>query len=169
MTIVSIASRWLGAVLLVFSISGCCSSGIHTMTSHHDDAAILASAKADIDAANQAWLPGLRNRDAQSIVAAYADDGLFIAHDGTATRGREAIAAMYTQRFTRLREILGGGVVPDGLTVVSPALIYEWGHAWIEMAPEKAGQPTVRSGGSYLTVWQRGDDGHWRITRNIAI
>ena len=25
-----------------------------------------------------------------------------------------------------------------------------------------------RSGGGYLTVWQRETDGHWRIVRNLA-
>jgi uncharacterized protein (TIGR02246 family) len=134
-----------------------------------DDKAVLAAAKADIDAANEAWLPGLRNRDAQSIVAAYADDGIFVGPDGTITRGRDAIAQMYAARFTRLREITAGGVVQDGVTVINPDLIYEWGHAWLEMVPETAGQQPVRSGGSYLTVWRRGADNHWHIVRNLAM
>jgi len=133
-----------------------------------DTAAILASARPDIDAANAAWLPGLRRRDAQAIAAAYADSGLFIAADGAVTRGRAAVARLYAARFPHLREIRAGGVVQDGLAVVGPALVYEWGHAWIEMAPETAGGPPVRGGGAYLTVWQRERDGHWRIARNLT-
>ena len=53
-----------------------------------DTAAILASARPDIEAANAAWLPGLRKRDAAMIAAPYADSALFIAADGTVTRGR---------------------------------------------------------------------------------
>src|SRR6185503_11160115 len=93
-----------------------------------DTAAILASARPEIEAANAAWLPGLKRRDAESIAAAYADSGLFVSADGTTIRGRAAVARMYTARFPRLGEIRGGAVVQDGLVVAGPALVYEWGH-----------------------------------------
>ena len=133
-----------------------------------DTTAILASARPEIDAANAAWLPGLRERDAAAIAAAYADSGLFVAGDGTVVRGRAAVARMYAARFPRLRAIRGGAVVQDGLTVLGPTRIAEWGHAWLELAPERDGGPPGRSGGTYLTVWQREADGHWRIARNLA-
>jgi uncharacterized protein (TIGR02246 family) len=133
-----------------------------------DTAAILASARPEIDAANAAWLPGLRQHDAGAIAAAYADSGFFISRDGTVTRGREAIARMYAARFPRLRPIRDGGVVQDGLTVLGPTRIAEWGHAWVDLEPERAAGPPVRSGGTYLTVWDREADGHWRIVRNLA-
>jgi len=133
-----------------------------------DTAAILASARPEIDAANAAWLPGLRGRDADAIAAAYADSGLFVAGDGAVTRGRAAVARMYAARFPRLPAIRGGAVVQDGLTVLGPARIAEWGHAWLELAPARDGEPPRRSGGTYLTVWEREADGHWRIARNLA-
>jgi ketosteroid isomerase-like protein len=134
-----------------------------------DTAAVLASARPDIEAANAAWIPGLRRRDAASIVAAYADSGIFVSPDGTVVRGRAAVAAMYAARFPRLREIRAGAVVQDGLAAAGPALVYEWGHAWLEMAPAAAGGAPVRSGGAYLTVWRRESDGHWHIARNLAL
>jgi ketosteroid isomerase-like protein len=133
-----------------------------------DTAAILASARPEIDAANAAWLPGLQHRDAAAIAAPYADSGLFVAADGTVIRGRDAVAHMYAARFPRLRPIRAGGIVQDGLTVLAASRIAEWGHGWLEMEPEHAGAPAVRSGGSYLTVWERQSDGHWRIVRNLA-
>ena len=133
-----------------------------------DTAAILASARSEIDAANAGWLPGLRNHDAKAIAAPYADSGLFIAGDGTVTRGRDAVARMYEARFPRLRPIRAGGIVQDGLTAIAPTRIVEWGHGWLELEPERAGAPPVRSGGSYLTVWERQADGHWQIVRNLA-
>jgi len=133
-----------------------------------DTGAILSSARPDIDAANTAWLPGLQRRDAVAIAAAYADSGLFIAVDGTVTRGRAAVARMYADRFPRLRPIRAGGIVQDGLTVLGPTRIAEWGRGWLELAPERAGAPPVRSGGSYLTIWEREADGHWRIIRNLT-
>jgi len=133
-----------------------------------DTAAILASARPEIEAANAAWLPGLRQHDAKSIAAPYADSGLFIAGDGTVTRGRDAVARMYEARFPRLRPIRAGGIVQDGLTVLAPTRVAEWGRGWLDMEPEREGSPPVRSGGSYVTIWERQADGHWRIVRNMA-
>jgi len=133
-----------------------------------DTAAILASARREIDAANADWLPGLRQHDAKAIAAPYADSGLFSAGDGTVTRGREAIARLYEARFPKIRPIRAGGIVQDGLTVLAPTRIAEWGHGWLELEPERGGAPPVRSGGNYLTVWERQADGHWRIVRNLA-
>jgi len=133
-----------------------------------DTAAILASARPEIEAANAAWLPGLRQHDAKSIAAPYADSGLFIAGNGTVTRGRDAVARMYEARFPKLRPIRAGGIEQDGLTVLAPTRIIEWGRGWLEMEPERAGAPPVRSGGSYVTIWERQADGHWRIVRNMA-
>jgi uncharacterized protein (TIGR02246 family) len=133
-----------------------------------DTTAILASARPEIEAANAAWLPGLKSHDAASVAAAYADSGLFILPDGTVIRGRVAVAAMYTARFQRQRPIRAGGIIQDGISVAGPALVFEWGHGWVEMEPPTAGGPPVRSGGTYLTVWQRSADGHWRIVRNLS-
>jgi len=133
-----------------------------------DSAAIIASARPEIDAANGDWLPALQRRDANAIAAAYADSGLFIAGDGSVIRGRAAVARMYAERFPRLRPIRAGGIVQDGLTVLGPTRIAEWGHGWLEMAAERDDGPPVRSGGAYLTIWQREADGHWRIVRNLA-
>src|SRR6185436_8398069 len=120
-----------------------------------DTAAVLASARPEIEAANAAWFPGLKRHDAEAIAAAYADSGLFVSADGTVIRGRAAVASMYVARFQRMRELRAGAVVQEGLTVAGPALVYEWGHGWLEMEPGPAGGPPVRTGGSYLTVWQR--------------
>src|SRR5690242_8466691 len=85
-----------------------------------DTAAVLASARPEIAAANAAWLPGLEQRNAAAIVAPYADSGLFIQADGSVIRGRAAIAKLYTDRFPRLQGIRDGAVVQDGLAVVGP-------------------------------------------------
>ena len=133
-----------------------------------DTAAILASARPEIEAANAAWLPGLKQHDAKSIAAPYADSGLFIAGNGAVTRGRDAVARMYEARFPKLRPIRAGGIAQDGLAVLAPTRIIEWGRGWLEMEPERAGAPPVKSGGSYVTVWERQPDGHWQIVRNMA-
>lgn len=134
-----------------------------------DTAVILAEARPQIDAANAAWIPGLRNRDAEAIAAAYSDSGVFIGPDGSVTRGREAVARLYDARFPRLTRILDGRVEQEGMTVESPTRIYEWGRAWLTMEARTPGDAPVRSGGAYLTVWHRESDGHWRIEWNLAL
>jgi uncharacterized protein (TIGR02246 family) len=133
-----------------------------------DTAGILASARPEIAAANAAWLPALKQRNPAAITEPYADSGLFIQTDGSVVRGRAAIAKMYADRFPRLQGIRDGAVVQDGLAVVGPGLIYEWGHGWLELMSRTPGGPPVRTGGPYLTVWQRAADGHWRIIRNLT-
>ncbi|MEO7966466.1 MAG: DUF4440 domain-containing protein [Gemmatimonadaceae bacterium] len=134
-----------------------------------DTTAVIASAHAEIDAANAAWLPGMKKRDAAAIVAAYADSGIFVGPNGSVVRGRAAVEQMYEGRFGRLRTIFNGGIVQEGRTAVAPDLIYEWGHGWLEMVGEKPDAAPVRSGGRYLTVWKREADGHWRIVRNLSL
>jgi len=55
-----------------------------------------------------------------------------------------------------------------GLTVLAPTRLVEWGRGWLDLEPEREGAPPVRSGGSYVTIWERQTDGHWRIVRNMA-
>lgn len=155
-------------VAMLATIANAASAQRAPSTTTLDTTAVLASARAEIDAANEAWIPGLRTRNADTIVAAYADSGLFVGPDRVVTRGRQAIRDMYASRFPRMREIRDGGVVQDGLVAVAPDLIYEWGHAWVEMAAAAPGGTPVKSGGTYLTVWKREADGHWRIVRNLA-
>ena len=158
----------LTTTLALGAITSSLSGQAGATTTRLDTAAILASARPEIEAANAAWLPGLKQHNAAAIVAPYADSGLFIQADGSVIRGRAAIAKMYVDRFPRLQGIRDGAVVQDGLAVVAPGLIYEWGHGWLELAPRTPGGPPVRSGGTYLTVWQRASDGHWRISRNLT-
>jgi|GEM_PF-219736 len=142
--------------------------GASTASAQLDTAAILAGARPDIDAANDAWLPGLQHHDAASIAEAYSDSGLFIPAHGPVRRGRAAIAQLYASRFPHQLPIRGGGVVTDGIQVLSATRIVEWGHAWVDVASDHGTGPSARSGGQYLTVWVREGDGHWRISRNLT-
>lgn len=160
------AGLWLAAVLAVHTTAAAQSA---PTPSSFDTAAVIASATPDIEGANAAWIPGLDTRDAARITAAYSDSALFIGPDGTVTRGRVAITAMYAARLPRLRGKVTGGVHTDRLTVVSPDLLYESGRAWMEMDGPTAGAPRVGAGGAYLTVWRRERDGHWHITRNLSL
>ena len=104
---------------------------------------LLAEARPAIEVANADWVPAMKRKDAKAIASAYAVDGMQAGF-----------------RF------VSGGIVQDGLVLAAGPLIYEWGHAEIEV--ERDGK-TVHSAGNYLTVWKRSPDGLWQISRNLAM
>ena len=130
-------------------------------------AQVPADARAAIARANDEWLPAMQRQDAKTIVDPYADDGVFVMPDGESVKGRTAIEQLMRERFKRMGRILGGTLKQDDLVAVG-SMIYEWGHAELEVAGT-AGQPPARSTGRYLTVWKRDASGRWRIIRNLSL
>jgi ketosteroid isomerase-like protein len=133
-------------------------------------ASILESARPEIEVANAAWVRGMQQHQSAPIADAYLEDGVFVTDDGQTIRGRAAIAQMYDQRLSRIGTVLGGSVVQDGMQAAGDR-IYEWGHAWLELAAPRSGDPPIERGGHYLTVWQRDAAAgrHWRILRNLVL
>lgn len=122
-------------------------------------------ARAEIETANKEWLPAMEARDAAAIAKPYADDGVFVAATGAIAKGRPAIEQMMRERFETMGKVIRGSLEQDGLTRQG-TLIYEWGHATLEIAGPGGNS---RSTGRYLTVWQASPDGHWRIVRNLSL
>jgi len=131
-----------------------------------DSASVLRSARPAIDSANAAWLPAMEREDAAAIAAPYSDDAVFVTASGVSVRGRAAVERLMRERFPQMGRVVGGRLVQDGLTIAG-SLIYEWGHADLELV--RGAAPPVRSAGRYLTVWSRDASGHWRITRNLSL
>lgn len=124
---------------------------------------MIAEAKPAIEAANHDWLPAIERQDAKALAAPYAENGIFLTATGESIVGRTAIERLYQDRFAKSR-VVDADLIQDGLTAQG-ALIYEWGHARIES--EQGGTRATRTA-AYLTVWQRGQDGVWRIIRNLT-
>lgn len=131
-----------------------------------DPVTIIASARNAIDAANSGWLPAMERGDAAAVADDYADDGVLLTSKGEALRGRAAIAARYRAELAQMGRVVGGGLVQEGVAV-SGGMIYEWGHAWLAFQSKEGKRRT--SAGPYLTIWRRGADGTWRISRNIVL
>ncbi len=131
------------------------------------ESGVPADARAAIEAANKAWMPAMKARDVQAIVAPYAGDGVFDTATGTVASGRDAIARLLRDRFAQTTgTVTGGDLVQDGLTRQG-TLIYEWGHAkWTVVA---AGKPPTQASGRYLTVWRQSGAGRWEIVRNLSL
>ncbi len=130
---------------------------------HADD---LSEAKPVIEAANADWAPAMRARDAARVAAAYAEDGVYVGPDGSVVVGRAAFEASLRGKLASMPPVTGGSITQDGLQSIQPGLIYEWGHGALELTTP-SGEKRL-SGGRYLSVWRRGDDGVWRIVRNLS-
>jgi uncharacterized protein (TIGR02246 family) len=131
-----------------------------------DPVTVISSARNAIDAANAGWVPAMERGDAAAVAAAYADDGVLLTSKGEALRGRAAITERYRAELAQMGRVVGGGLVQEGVAV-SGGMIYEWGRGWLAFQP-KEGKRRV-SAGPYLTVWRRGPDGTWRISRNLVL
>lgn len=127
--------------------------------------AVPAAARIAIEAANNEWVAAMQHRDAAAVARPYADDGVFVAANGVVARGRPAIEELMRTRFDSIGRVVGGSIVQDGLTRQG-ALVYEWGHATLEIA---GADDAARSSGRYLTVWRASADGQWRIIRNLSL
>ena len=136
------------------------------MFSTPQESTIPTDARATIEAANADWIPALKRHDADAIAAAYADDGVFVTATGDVFRGRAAVAQLMHDRFATMGAVVSGSLVQDGVSRQG-SLIYEWGHADLELA--RAGAAPQHSRGRYLTVWQQGPAGRWQIIRNLSL
>ncbi len=123
---------------------------------------IPADAAKDIDAANRDWGVAMVRGDAKLAADAYAPDGVFCDTQGVCTTGHDAIEAMIAARIAK------SGAMKDAeahtlMRIQDHGLVYEWGEATLVSADGKTG------GGRYFTVWQRQQDGHWKIFRNLVL
>jgi uncharacterized protein (TIGR02246 family) len=161
----AVASLALLAAALPLLLPALPSSAATLQAAGADPVATIASAKEAIEIANSSWLPQMKRGDADGVAAAYAEDGVLLTSNGTALRGRAAVAARYRAELAQLGRVVDGGLIQEGVTV-SGGMIYEWGHGWL--AFQKEGKRQVSSG-PYFTVWRRGRDGNWRIIRNLVL
>ena len=123
-------------------------------------------ARQTIAAANAEWLTAMKRGDASTIVAPYADDGVFVTAGGDVFRGRAAIEKLMRDRVAASGVPTSGAIVQDGITRAGTA-IYEWGHG--ALVYRKSGSAPTTAVGFYLTVWAADSTGRWRITRNLSL
>lgn len=132
-----------------------------------DSAAVPADVRAMIDSVNAAWLPQLQRKDAAGIAEPYADDGVLVTATGETFLGRAAVEQAMRASLSGIGAArVGGRLVQDGITRVGN-LIYEWGHAELEIT--RPGAQPAHATGRYLTVWRQDATGRWRILRNLSL
>jgi ketosteroid isomerase-like protein len=120
------------------------------------------SARAGLDAGNQAWIDGMKTGNIPLIIATYAENAVDCGPAGECIKGRLLIEQHMKTEFAS-RGLARSASVKTWGTTQQGNFVYEWGQA----------EATFNSGANvvdkYLTVWQRQADGSWKIFRNMVI
>ncbi len=141
------------AIIILGLVAGCAFA---------QSSAIEPTARASINAGNQAWVTGMKSGDAGVIAATYTDEALDCGVGGQCEKGRTAIYAHLKGRVAKLGRAASASVTTTG-SVQQGDFVYEWGSAKASFAGDH------KIEGLYLTVWQKQPDGSWKIFRNISI
>jgi ketosteroid isomerase-like protein len=120
------------------------------------------SARAAVDAGNQAWIDGIKTEDVKRIIATYTEDAVDCGSTGECLRGLVQIERQMTTQLASLGRARSAAVKTWGSTEQG-SFVYEWGQA---EATFGSGKKLVEK---YLTVWQKQPDGTWKIFRNMVI
>lgn len=124
-------------------------------------------ARPTIEKANADWERCMVSGDADCIVAPYAKDAVFVQDDGKTVIGKKAIRALYVQSGDGETTIESANITTDAIVGVGSDLVYEYGYGFIETL-NRAEKKRESLSSPYMTVWQKGADGQWRIIRNLV-
>ena len=120
---------------------------------------------AAIRKANGEFEVAMTKGDVAAIVAPYTADAVFVGADGTATKGRDRIEQLYRDRFAKSGPAQETHIESEEL-MVDGDVAYERGKGSITLLVKGE---RVTSRARFLTVWQRQQDGDWKILRNIVL
>lgn len=110
----------------------------------------------------RAWVEAARAEDAAALARLYTGDAVFLPPGRPEIVGRERIESLFAAQFEQMdatyefeiREI-----------VVSGDWAFRRGAYTVRAALADGSTRTVRD--KFLDVWHRGEDGRWRIARDI--
>jgi ketosteroid isomerase-like protein len=123
---------------------------------------VSASARAGIDAGNQAWVDGVKTGDVARILATYAPHSVDCGAKGDCFIGLAQIEQHMKAQLAASGRARSAAAHTWGATQHGN-FVYEWGQA----------EANFEHGGvvadTYLTVWQKQPDGSWKIFRNLVI
>ena len=96
--------------------------------------------------------------DIEALVAIYTADGVAAPGGRDFVRGRQALYALWA--LPEGRTIVRHAATPVEL-LVDGDHAYDWGYYEGQAAQD--GEPRNTFQGAYTIIWERGDDGVWRI------
>jgi uncharacterized protein (TIGR02246 family) len=159
-------SQCCAAVLLAFVLTACAPADddiVVTGDTMRTGAATVEFADADrsaIEAASDRWVAAARAGNWDQVASLYSDDAVLMPPNAATDEGRDAVRATLAG-FPPLQSLDFDRVHIDG----SGDLAYVHGNYRMTFATPD-GQ-TMEDRGKYIEIWERQDDGQWRITRDI--
>jgi ketosteroid isomerase-like protein len=153
---------WFDAAKVPTKFAVCFTSALLLTACAREGVKLPTNLRKDIDAANQAFVDGLKAGDADHIISSYSEDSVNCNPAGDCVRGATAAALQYKEVITKLGRATSGFVRSETLHV-DHDLAYESGYA-----EEHFLNGAVRSG-RFSTVWKLQSDGHWKIFRNVSL
>src|SRR5690348_10702624 len=122
------------------------------------------SSRAPLSRLRQAWIAALEARNLEDSLALYATDATFINPDGTHADTPAQLRRLYASVFAHFTSRIE---LTSRRTGQSGDLAFDSG-SFSEVLHEsgKPGEQGIRHfSGDYLTLYQRGRDGRWRIVQ----
>lgn len=124
--------------------------------------AFAQSAEEAVKEGLDAWEAAFNAGDGKALADLYTEDAMLLPPGAERIEGRGKIAEFW-------QGAIDAGLADPSLEAVevveSGDLAYEVGTLSIT-APGEDGEPMPASG-KYIVIWQRGDDGTWRLHRDI--
>jgi uncharacterized protein (TIGR02246 family) len=157
------------AVVLALLITACAPAGDDQTAGMRDTAAMgdanvarefSAADRAAIESASERWVAAARTGNWDEVASLYSDDAVLMPPNAETQQGRAAVRDNLAS-FPPLQSINFDRVHIDG----SGDLAYV--HGRYTMTFTTPDGQTMEDRGKYIEIWERQQDGQWRITRDI--
>ncbi|MEM9302049.1 MAG: DUF4440 domain-containing protein [Pseudomonadota bacterium] len=110
------------------------------------------------------WMESYNAGDLESFMGLLHDDVIVMAENQPTVAGKAAARAYFAARVGRP----GVTFIDELLEIrVNGSWAYFRGDFTFESAPTETGGETHRARGRYLVLYEKGDDGEWRMLRDI--
>ena len=148
--------RMGGKLTLMSSLVLCCAACLAQSKPIDPDA------RRQIDAGNQQWVDAMKQGNAALLEPGNTVDSVDCSAVGSCITGRAALDEHARQEMAKLGKADSASVTSRG-AVQQGRYVYEWGEAKAHFSNGKAILDR------YLTVWQKQEDGNWKVFRNMVI
>lgn len=118
----------------------------------------ISSVQRAVDDGNRKFGTAIERKSYTDIAALHTDDALVLPPDGPIVKGRKAIENFWRDAAATLG--LESATLKTLDLEVAGDTAYEVGEAQLRT---RTGPATVK----YIVVWRKGDDGAWRLHRDI--
>jgi ketosteroid isomerase-like protein len=125
-----------------------------------------AAVRHAIDSGNTAFLAALQRGDAAELAFHYTDDAVLMVPGMPAQVSRAGVAQGFAGLLTQF-SITNPRLATADVIVSGYYAIERGTYSWT-LHPKTGTGADILDNGKYLTVWERQDDGSWKIARDIS-